>query len=57
MKKKSFISLLILVVLLVMHSSVVLAQEDSYTVHMSRNFGYGGGVNIRGTFTISCCAW
>ncbi len=53
MKKKSFISLLILVVLLAMQSGVVLAQEDSYTVHMSRDFGYGGGVNIRGTFTIS----
>ena len=53
MKKKSFISLLILVVLLVMQSGVVLAQEDSYSVHMSRIFGYGGGVNIRGTFKIS----
>jgi hypothetical protein len=27
-------------------------QQDAYTINLRRNFGYGGGVNIRGTFTI-----
>ncbi|MFN2304840.1 MAG: Ig-like domain-containing protein, partial [Anaerolineales bacterium] len=27
-------------------------QVDAYTINLRRNFGYGGGVNIRGTFTI-----
>lgn len=31
----------------------VRAQDEGYGIHMTRNFGYGGGVNIRGTFTIS----
>lgn len=31
----------------------VNAQSDDYAVHLRRNFGYGGGTNIRGTFTIS----
>ncbi len=31
----------------------VMAQATGYSVHLSRDFGYGGGVNIRGTFTIS----
>ena len=53
MKKKSFFGLLLLVVLLVVQTGVVFAQENTYIVHLSRNFGYGGGLNIRGTFTIS----
>jgi ribosomal protein L32 len=31
----------------------VNAQTTNYSVHLNRDFGYGGGVNIRGTFTIS----
>lgn len=53
MKKKSLFCGLIFIVLLVTQSSVVFAQDESYSVHLARNFGYGGGVNIRGTFTIS----
>ena len=53
MKKKSLFCVLILAALLFGQIGVVFAQEDDYTVHMSRNFGYGGGVNIRGVFTIS----
>ena len=53
MKKKSFLGLLLLVVLLAVQPGVVFAQENAYSVHLSRNFGYGGGQNIRGTFTIS----
>ena len=30
-----------------------LAQSEGYGIHLARNFGYGGGANIRGTFTIS----
>jgi len=29
------------------------AQSEGYGIHLTRNFGYGGGANIRGTFTIS----
>lgn len=31
----------------------VSAQTEDYRVHLRRNFGYGGGANIRGDFTIS----
>ena len=31
----------------------VIAQSEGYSIHLTRNFGYGGGINIRGTFTIS----
>lgn len=31
----------------------VRAQSEDYGIHLVRNFGYGGGTNIRGTFTIS----
>lgn len=53
MKRKTLFGLLILAAMLVGQHGIVLAQEDSYSVHMSRDFGYGGGVNIRGTVTIS----
>jgi hypothetical protein len=42
-----------LLVGLVLSLAVLPAQAQSYSIHMTRNFGYGGGVNIRGTFTIS----
>ena len=29
------------------------AQEGDFTLHLRRDFGYGGGSNIRGTFTIN----
>mgnify|MGYP006289756601 CR=1 FL=1 len=31
----------------------VNGQASDYSVHLRRNFGFGGGSNIRGTFTIS----
>jgi len=31
----------------------VYGQTSDYSVHLRRNFGFGGGSNIRGTFTIS----
>jgi hypothetical protein len=45
--------LLVLAVLLLGAAPPALAQSDDYSVHLRRNFGYGGGANIRGTFTIS----
>lgn len=43
------LSLLIIFILVI----PVAAQASGYAVHLRRDFGYGGGVNIRGTFTIS----
>ncbi|MCB2214318.1 hypothetical protein KQH50_02865 [bacterium] len=46
-------SLLILAALVLGAATPVSAQTDDYRVHLRRNFGYGGGANIRGDFTIS----
>lgn len=53
MKKKIPWGVLLLAVMVISQAGVVFAQVGSYTVHLRRDFGYGGGVNIRGTFTIS----
>ncbi len=54
MKKKLYVLILSLAALLmVMVVRPVWAQDSDYGVHLKRNFGYGGGSNIRGTFTIS----
>lgn len=42
--------------LLLLYFSLVVpvsGQSNGYAVHLRRDFGYGGGVNIRGKFTIS----
>jgi hypothetical protein len=44
---------LIFAALLLGTATPASAQAEDYSVHLRRNFGYGGGANIRGTFTIS----
>ena len=51
-KKRVFLLFLWVAITFVMVTPAV-AQSNDYMVHLRRNFGYGGGVNIRGTFTIS----
>ena len=51
--RKFFLASLLVGLLLSLAVLPAQAQSDGYTIHMTRNFGYGGGVNIRGTFTIS----
>lgn len=54
MKFYKCLSFLIVLLLLAGVNSSVAAQTSSdYAVHLRRDFGYGGGVNIRGKFTIS----
>jgi hypothetical protein len=38
---------------LVVHTLPVSAQEGEYGIRLRRDFGYGAGSNVRGTFTIS----
>ena len=44
---------MLLLVLLVSVAPSVHSQGSEYAVHLRRDFGYGGGINIRGKFTIS----
>jgi len=44
---------ILLLILLLFPAAPGNAQGNDYTVHLRRDFGYGGGVNIRGKFTIS----
>lgn len=53
MNKKKIILLWIGFLIILGSSVPVNAQSNDYAVHLRRNFGYGGGSNIRGTFTIS----
>lgn len=53
MNKKFPTSLIFMVLILLGVVMPVYGQESDYSVHMRRDFGYGGGSNIRGTFTIS----
>lgn len=54
MKLKRSLSLFILLVILfTVVSHPVSAQEDEYSIRLRRDFGYGAGNNVRGTFTIS----
>ncbi|MEA3327427.1 MAG: hypothetical protein U9R53_09000 [Chloroflexota bacterium] len=51
-KNKFLYSWMILAVLFFSITFSVYGQGNEYTVHLRRDFGYGGGSNIRGTFTI-----
>jgi len=53
MKNKFLYSWMILSVLLLSLTLSVYGQGYEYTVRLQRDFGYGGGINVRGTFTIS----
>lgn len=46
-------SVLVCTALMLGAAAPAFAQSEAYTVHLQRNFGYGGGADIRGTFTIS----
>ena len=51
--RKIFFTWLLVGLLLSLVVLPATAQSEGYSIHMTRNFGYGGGINIRGTFTIS----
>ena len=52
-RQAKYISSLLLVLCAVLIFAIpATAQTTGYSVHLNRDFGYGGGVNIRGTFTI-----
>jgi hypothetical protein len=57
MKKLAQLTLLVflLISLLVIHTPIVNAQTPvpEYTVRFNRDFGYGGGSNVRGTFSLA----
>jgi len=53
MKIKYLLKLFLILGMFFALTSPALAQTADYNVHLRRNFGYGGGTNIRGTFTIS----
>lgn len=53
MKKTFKISVIVLILFIFSLVKPVSGQTSGYSIHMRRNFGYGGGSNIRGTFTIS----
>jgi hypothetical protein len=53
MKKTLWLSILLAAVLLVVQTSLVSAQGGEYGIRLRRDFGYGAGSNVRGTFTIS----
>ncbi len=52
-KNKILFSGLLLLVSVLCLISPAHGQGNDYAVHLRRDFGYGGGVNIRGKFTIS----
>lgn len=47
---RTFVSMIVLILILVQPAS---AHEGEYGIHLRRDFGYGAGSNVRGTFTIS----
>ena len=53
MKKTFWLSILLAAVFLVVHTLPVSAQGGEYGIRLRRDFGYGAGSNVRGTFTIS----
>jgi hypothetical protein len=54
MKKFRSVSLVLVVItLLVTFSRPVGAQESEYGIRLRRDFGYGAGSNVRGTFSVS----
>ena len=52
-QNKFLYSWMILLILLFSLTLSVYGQGNEYIVHLRRDFGYGGGRDIRGTFTIS----
>ena len=48
-----FISGLLLATVLLLTSFGFVFAQDGYTIHMNRDFGFGNGSQIRGTFSIS----
>ena len=52
MKNKIILSNISFLIALFFLVKPVHSQQDAYAINLRRNFGYGGGVNIRGTFTI-----
>lgn len=52
MKNKYLLLIFGLGMTLLFLAKPVYGQQDAYAINLRRNFGYGGGVNIRGTFTI-----
>jgi len=54
MKKSPRLSILFVFAIFFLYTALpVYGQTSDYNVHLRRNFGFGGGSNIRGTFTIS----
>ena len=54
MKKLPLFSrVFLLAALLLAYTRPVYGQEDSFGIHLRREFGYGAGSNVRGNFTIS----
>ncbi len=48
-----FFTGLTLAAILILASFGSVSAQDGYTIHMSRDFGFGNGSQIRGTFSIS----
>ena len=53
MKKTFWTEVALAAVLLAVLTLPVSAQEEGFSVRLRRDFGYGAGVNVRGTLTIS----
>ena len=51
--RKILFAVMLVITFLSVAVGPVRAQSEGYGLHLVRNFGYGGGANIRGTFTIS----
>lgn len=51
-KVKVFLSMMLCCLILVGFSPSVFAQDDDYTIHVRRDFGYGLGNTIQGRFTV-----
>lgn len=52
LNNKIMLSIMCLLIALFFQVNPVHSQQGAYEINLRRNFGYGGGVNIRGTFTI-----
>ena len=53
MKRKVIIALILCLGMFFAFSQSVNAQEDGFRIHLRRDFGFGFGSQIRGTFTVS----
>jgi len=52
MRKKLFLSLFITICIILALPHAILAQDTDYRISLRRDFGYGNGMDIRGTFSI-----